>query len=237
MNLKLIDGTTHELQLTTPEIQSHFAAPNNCTREILHQFNDLDYYQRFLSKDDKAILDFGSNIGLFAIHVSPWAEKIVGYEPTPSHYALNRQLTWNFPNIEIINAAVGPHTGEIDFFFEPHNTTMNSMVPRTGQKTTVPSFSIPDILAVYDTVDFIKMDIEGSEIWALTEEAIEAIAKKVKKLLIEFHHTQYGTEVQHRAQFRFRFEDAGMKCEEFNNDGLFCSTNDKLSHEEGEIKP
>ena len=223
MNLKLIDGTTHELQLDTPELQSHFAVPNNCTREILHQFNDLDYYQRFITKDDKVILDFGSNIGLFAIHVSPWAEKVVGYEPTPSHYALNLQLTREFTNIEVIQAAVGPHTGEIDFFTEPHNTTMNSMVPRSGEKTTVPSFSIPDILDKYDTVDFIKMDIEGSEIWALTEAAVGAIAAKVKKLLIEFHVTQYGSERQHRAQFKFKLEAAGMKCEEFNHDGLFCS--------------
>lgn len=223
MTLKLIDGTAHELQLDTPELQDHFAVPNNCTREILHQFNDLDYYQRFITKDDKVILDFGSNIGLFAIHVSPWAEKVVGYEPTPAHYALNLQLTKPFPNIEVIQAAVGPHTGEIDFFMEPHNTTMNSMVPRSGEKTTVPAFSIADILDKYDTVDFIKMDIEGSEIWALTDDAVAAIVKKVKKLLIEFHDTQYGSTPQHRAQFKFKFESAGMKCEEFNHDGLFCS--------------
>jgi len=221
MNLKLIDGTTHQLPLDSHELQVHFAVPNNCTREILHQFNNLDYYHKFISESDKVVLDFGSNIGLFAIHVSPWADLVVGYEPTPAHYALNLQLTREFPNIKVINAAVGPHTGTIDFFMEPQNTTMNSMVPRSGEKTTVPSFSIPDILEGYESVDFIKMDIEGSEVWALTEEAIAAIAKKVKKLLIEFHHTQFATEMQHREQFKRKFEAAGMKCEEFNHDGLF----------------
>jgi len=59
---KLIDGTVHTIDLNTGELLNHFNDRKNCTVEILHQFNDLDYYTQFITPDDKIILDLGGNV-------------------------------------------------------------------------------------------------------------------------------------------------------------------------------
>ena len=43
-NLKLIDGSIIDLNLNSEDLQNHFNDRRNCTLEILHQFNDLNYY-------------------------------------------------------------------------------------------------------------------------------------------------------------------------------------------------
>ena len=97
---KLIDGNLYTIELNTNELINHFNNSNNCTNEILHQFNELSWYSEYLTEDDKIILDLGGNIGLFALHVTPWAERIITVEPTPSHFDLNTQLTSSFHLIQ-----------------------------------------------------------------------------------------------------------------------------------------
>jgi FkbM family methyltransferase len=222
MQIKLINDEIYELPLNTPELEEHFRNANNFTKEILHQFNDLNYYKEFLTPEDKVILDFGSNVGLFAIHVSPWAEKVLAFEPTPAHYKLNKLLTKKFKNIKTTEAAVAGETGEVTFYTSSENSTMNSLINRKENSFQVKSISIVDILSKFKSVDFIKMDIEGSEIYALTPEAIKEIASKAKRILIEFHCTENAREYENRDKFKALFEAAGMKTKSFSNDGLFC---------------
>jgi len=222
---KLINGQTHTIELATQELRNHFDDNHNCTKEILHQFNNLDYYTQFITPDDKIILDLGGNVGLFAIHVTPWAEKIITVEPTPSHFALNEQLTSQFNNITRLQAAVSNITGTTKFFLFESNSTMNSLIDRSGNFIMVDTITIPDIISKFKlkTVDFIKIDIEGSETIALDEHIISILSTKVAKILIEFHEVNGISYEMQRDRYEPIFQKFGYETKQFGPDGLFCN--------------
>lgn len=221
---KLIDGSLYTIELTTNELVDHFNNSYNCTREILYQFNELSWYSEYLTKEDKVILDLGGNIGLFAIHVTPWAERIVSVEPTPSHFKLNTELTSKFPQIERIQAAISNNTGQMTFYTFPTNTTMNSLINRGGDPFIVDCITIPDLIEKLslDYVDFVKLDIEGSETIALSDDIIKAFSGRVKKILIEFHEVNGVGYTEQRSIFEQIFVKYGYQTKHFGPDGLYC---------------
>lgn len=209
------------LNLNTPELQDHFNNPLNYTNAILEQFNNRNYYKQFIDENDKIILDLGANVGLFALYATPFAERIVCLEPTPSHYNLLSQLTAGFSNIETMQCAVSPVDGPITFYTEPSNTTMNSLVPRAGHAIVVEGLTLSTIKrrANLSHIDFIKMDIEGSEDLVLNDDGINFITNNIPKILIEFHHNvsdQVG-------KFTRIFKERGYAVDIFNWDAIMCS--------------
>lgn len=221
---KLIDGSMYTIELNNQELINHFDNPLNCTKEILHQFNELSWYSEYLTKNDKVILDLGGNVGLFAIHVTPWAERIITVEPTPSHFNLNTQLTSKFTQIERVQAAISNQTGKMTFYTFPSNTTMNSLINRGGEAFEVDCITIPDLIDSLGLkhVDFIKLDIEGSETIALNDEIIKSFSDKVSKILIEFHEVGGVGYTQQRAIFEQIFIKYGYDTQHFGPDGLYC---------------
>lgn len=221
---KLIDGSTYTIELNTQELINHFNNPVNCTKEILHQFNELSWYSEYLTSDDKIILDLGGNVGLFALHVTPWAEKIITVEPTPSHMELNKYITAKFSNVTHLQAAISDKTGQIPFFTFGSNTTMNSLINRGGDYFMADSITIPDLIEKFKLkrVDFIKLDIEGSETIALNEDVIKYMSDKVSKILIEFHEVNGIGYTEQRTIYESIFVKYGYKPTHFGPDGLYC---------------
>jgi FkbM family methyltransferase len=221
---KLIDGSMYTIELNTQELINHFNNPANCTKEILHQFNELSWYSEYLTSDDKIILDLGGNVGLFALHVTPWAEKIITVEPTPNHMELNKQIMSKFSNVIHLQAAVSDKTGQIPFFTFGSNTTMNSLINRGGNHFMVDCITIPDLIEKYnlDHVDFIKLDVEGSETIALNKDVIEYMSNKVSKILIEFHEVNGIGYTEQRSIFEKIFIEYGYEIKHFGPDGLYC---------------
>lgn len=222
--IKLIDGSIYSINLTTPDLINHFNDGRNFTDVILHQFNELSWYSKYLTPDDKIILDLGSNIGLFSIHASPWADLIIAVEPTPAHMALNKQLTSEFDNIIRYQAAISNSVGEMPFYTSSGNTTMNSLIDRGENKFIVETLSVLDIIKKFnlDRVDFIKMDIEGSEVIALNDSIIEQLSKYASKILIEFHEVNGISYSEHRNNYESIFQKYGYETTHFGPDGLFC---------------
>ena len=221
---KLIDGSMYTIELNTQELINHFNNPVNCTKEILHQFNELSWYSEYLTSDDKIILDLGGNVGLFALHVTPWAEKIITVEPTPNHMKLNKQIMNKFSNVIHLQAAVSDKTGQIPFFTFGSNTTMNSLINRGGNHFMVDCITIPDLIEKYnlDHVDFIKLDVEGSETIVLNKDVIKYMSNKVSKILIEFHEVDGVGYTEQRSIFENIFVEYGYETKHFGPDGLYC---------------
>lgn len=221
---KLIDGSMYTIELNTQELINHFDNPANCTKEILHQFNELSWYSEYLTSDDKIILDLGGNVGLFALHVTPWAEKIITVEPTPNHMELNKQIMSKFSNVIHLQVAISDKTGQIPFFTFGSNTTMNSLINRGGDHFMVDCITIPDLIEKYnlDHVDFIKLDVEGSETIALNKDVIEYMSNKVSKILIEFHEVNGIGYTEQRSIFEKIFIEYGYEIKHFGPDGLYC---------------
>src|SRR5688572_14110807 len=188
MNIELLNGTEIEIP-TSPELEKHFSDPYNYTKEILAQFH-WKYYQPFIDLNARIILDIGANIGLFALHVSslPKLERLICVEPTPPHFAKLEQVTGGIMVVEREQAALAGHTGTTTFYTCGINTTMNSL-HRRDTEINVPAITLEDLLTKYnlDTVDFCKIDIEGSEDTAITVETLKPVADKLLNVFIELH--------------------------------------------------
>lgn len=216
--MKLIDSSEYDLPIVTPELREHFEDPRNYTREIMQQF-DADYYRGIIEPGD-TLLDIGANIGLFTIHVCPYFKRIISVEPTPSHFQKLKQLTGGLLGVQLEQAALAAYTGETIFYWCGVNTTMNSLQNRGDRQMQVPCITLADLIAKYelDVVDFCKIDIEGSEEVAITEDTLRPVAGKLKKVFIELHPPNRESQ----DKFQAIFEAVGYRVERYVHDSLIC---------------
>ncbi len=149
------------------------------------------------SRKDPFIIDAGSHIGiavLFFKMKNPHS-KIVCFEPDSRSFKL---LTQNIQhnrlqNVTLINAALSQQGGVIPFYGEDEQTTAdnrgNSIVKQWGMQREsstqrlVPSLCLSSY--VNQTVDFLKMDIEGAEQGVLEE--LGDRLNFIKALTLETH--------------------------------------------------
>ena len=220
--MKLINGQDYDIPLTTPELQEHFSNPYNYTKEIIAQF-EHNYYREFIPDKCKAMLDIGANVGLFALHMSmlPVIEKIICVEPTPEHFKNLEELTSPFPFIKREQSALAGHSGRTIFHWCGINTTMNSLQPRGDRSFEVNAITLSDLLDKYklDSVDFCKIDIEGSEDVAVTAETLTPVKDRIKKIFIELHPPNGESQTK----FQKIFEAVGYKVERIYHDSLLCT--------------
>lgn len=221
----MVNDTMYTIPFLNEQISNHFEDTRNCTREILHQTNQECIYDNYIDVNDKVVLDIGANIGLFAIHISPYPEKIYCVEPTPNHVKILRDITKEFSNIEIVEAALSNQSEYVDFYSFDSNTTMNSLIVRgVSSPIKVKSYSLPDLIDELglDKVDFCKIDIEGSEVIALNEEIISSVSNRIKKFFIEFHYVDGTNYDVYRDRFSSIFKNHGYSVSNFSVDGLYC---------------
>jgi FkbM family methyltransferase len=97
-------------------------------------------------------------------------------EPTPSHQELFKKITQGLDNVELVQAALADRDETIHFYTSVTNTTQNSIVNtgavKGGDMFEVQGYCFDTLLDKYnlDHVDFCKIDIEGSEMVAITVE-------------------------------------------------------------------
>lgn len=228
-----INHSTSEINIITDKAKQHFADPYNYTVEILAQF-DQHLYENYITAKDKIILDIGANVGLFALHVLPYVERIVCVEPTPEHMEIQKELldkytdTYGqddlilpYDNIEHEQSALNSYTGKTTFNWCGINTTMNSLQSRGDRSFEVDCITLKDLCEKYSLtkVDLCKVDIEGSEWQAITAETLEPVKHIIDKYFIELHPpTQESQE-----QMKTVFEAVGYKVEKVYHDSLFCT--------------
>lgn len=168
---------------------------------IQEQFEEIFYRNGYYFKADNKnpiIIDCGANMG-FSIIYFKWLypeSTIYGFEPDKETFELlKRNVTKNkLTNVHLINAAVSDKNGKIDFFIDPKHPGNPAMSTRCGRmpknKVTVQSVSLSSFIKnnKLKQIDFIKMDIEGSEKEVLKDLNKNKMFNKIKKLLIEYHH-------------------------------------------------
>jgi len=180
------------IQSEEPAVVNHFANPNNYADVVLDMFNNDRFYDEFFQGwRDIKILDIGGNIGLFSLYAQDIASDIWTLEPTPSHYEILKNLTQGYENIHPLNVALHNRDETIDFYISDDNSTMNSTVNQYGKKIAVQARTLATVMDEIgvDTIDFVKCDIEGSEMNALNSETIAAVKDRIKVWSIEVHAT------------------------------------------------
>jgi FkbM family methyltransferase len=110
--------------------------------------------------------------------------RIEAYEPDESNFRL-LQLNVTQNNLEdvILNqAAVWTSDGEISF---AANETEASHISEASFSVKVPSISLNRRLEQFDSIDFLKIDIEGAEMRVVKDCRTNLV--KVKNMFLEYH--------------------------------------------------
>src|SRR5690606_9273088 len=138
------------------------------------------------------ILDLGANIGLFSLYAAQFAKKIVAVEPASSIYEYLSKNVDSEHTIYPVQAAIGAENGSLELFGSDDNLTMFSAhkvgihneksekVKMIGLQTLLDLFSLTH-------VDFMKLDIEGSEFEVLASDEFLKAAPKIDCIMGEIH--------------------------------------------------
>ncbi|MEP5155348.1 FkbM family methyltransferase, partial [Planktotalea sp.] len=144
-------------------------------------------------RNARFIVDAGGYIGLASILFArrfPKAQ-IVCLEPSSENYALARENCAPYPNITVLNKALGPQSGHATLRDRGTGQWGFTITPASDQGQSdieaVAVISLPDLMTQFNAsdVDLLKLDIEGAE-YELFEASEEWIAN-CDVMIVELH--------------------------------------------------
>lgn len=217
-----------DIESDSQDIIDHFSDPHNYADIVLNQINTDRFYDTFFNdKDDIVVLDIGANIGLFSLYVQDRARRVYAVEPTPSHFEKLLKLTKNYDNIKPLNIALHNKNETIQFYTCQFNSTMNSSV--NCYENSIPvDVQAKTLRTIIDEqglthVDFVKCDIEGSEIAALTADTVSEVKDIVDMWFLEVHPTHNKSLQDNRFDLIQMFKKVGYKAEARVHDAIVVS--------------
>jgi len=138
--------------------------------------------------DTKAplIIGGGSNIGVSILYVKRLypAARIIGFEPDPDIFRiLQENVSVNrLDGVELINAGLGSET-RVAHFVADHSAG-GRVADEAG---SIDVRIVPLSESITDTVDFLKLNIEGEELPVLRELESSGKLGLVQQLVLEYH--------------------------------------------------
>ena len=174
----------------------------------------------FLSflKSASTIVDLGANIGLATLYFAkryPEAN-ILAVEPEPENFKLLLRNTCPLrPRVQCHRAAVWTHDGEISLRTKDDSNrplgawgVQVTVTSQAGEPRT-PCFRLASLLdlAGFETVDILKVDVEGAEL-ELFSEGIDDCLSRVQAIIIETHDRfRSGSELAVRRALAGQYEE------------------------------
>lgn len=138
--------------------------------------------QQLQQRSIKTVVDLGANIGTFSMEMHRMfpSAKIIAYEPHPENCFMFRI---NAPFATLIQKAASGARGVAHL-----EDTMNHVGLRLVKKggIEVETEKLDDILTDMQTVDLLKIDIEGSE-YELLNNTSSHTFNKIRTILMEVH--------------------------------------------------
>jgi len=144
--------------------------------------------------DCPVIIDCGSNIGMSILYFKRLYPNciIVGFEPDKITFELLKEnVSRNrLQHVTLFNRAVSDTTGTINFYSDPDLPGSLAMTasPERGLEARAQVETTPLSDHLSGEIDFLKMDIEGSEECVLEDLARQNKLKLVKEMVFEYHH-------------------------------------------------
>jgi FkbM family methyltransferase len=225
----LRDGTTFDVVVDKSRLDSISLAILKKDTWFLE-----DYYVLLdrLHPGDR-VLDLGGHVGTFSLAAAALGAEVACVEASPdSIAALEASVGANrFDRMRVIWAAVSDHDGVLEFVpNRAWGTVANPTVTQspaainaaTVQTVRVPAMTVHQILRRlgWSRVDFVKVDIEGSEIAALRSMSAFLAQPDAPIMLIEmnpFTLSFFGESVSELAAL---LGSHGYHCQVINPDGL-----------------
>lgn len=178
-------------------MQLHFQSfETNFIAQILQEIYVSKVYEPILrGRSGLTILDLGANIGLFSLYSAQYAAKIIAVEPSSVIFkSLQKNIESNKLDqiVTPVQAAIGAENGKMELFGSDVNLTMFSAHRANihNEKTeTVKQLGLNTLLDLHSLthVDFLKMDIEGSEFEVLASDEFMKASKKIDFIMGEIH--------------------------------------------------
>ncbi len=151
-------------------------------RESIFQ-NEI--YQFKSKSESPLILDGGANVGLSIRYFKKIYPKsrIIGFEPDPKIFKVLERNCRELEGVELHACALWKENGFLNFNSEGSDAGTLMDTDRAKTKIQVPTIRLRDYLQ--ESVDFLKLDIEGAEGEVLSDCAERL--NQVSNLFVEYH--------------------------------------------------
>lgn len=195
---------------------------------IFHEIYNLQDYARVDDvkiREGDVVVDLGGNIGMFtryAYHMG--ASQIVTFEPDKRYFKILKQ---NAPkNCILFNAAIGDKIGKMTLTESEHlgGSNLWTEINPIHNQYEVNVYTLDYLLktGLIPKIDFLKVDIEGSEIIALNGISDENLSN-IRNIAVEYHHEHLKFDEELRNNFVKRLNNLG-----FNSYVMFLGTDNAL---------
>lgn len=195
---------------------------------IFHEIYNLRDYERPSEveiKEDDVVVDLGGNIGVFTRYAyQRGASKILTFEPDKRYFEV---LSKNAPsNSILINGAIGDINGKFEFIESPHLGGSGFFHPDLPglTKYEVDVHTLDSVLEkkIIEKIDFLKIDIEGSELIALNGIS-DTNLSNIRNVVLEYHNGYFDYDDSLRGEVIQRFVSLG-----FTFFVLFCGNDNAI---------
>jgi FkbM family methyltransferase len=155
---------------------------------------EIEIIKKMVTKDD-VVLDVGANVGFMTIQLAQLAKRVYAFEPDPDNFKQLEQVTKRLHSyVTLYNVAVSDHYDDHGILYQcPQDPGMHRMYPSKWceggkQIHDVVTITLDSIMpfTLTEKIDFIKLDVEGYEYYAL-QGMIKLLNKDHPTLLMEFH--------------------------------------------------
>jgi len=162
---KLLDGDRLFLDLRESMCMGYFFHG-----ELAHERGTKEILGLVLS-DGAAFVDVGANVGYYtrmAARIVGPNGKVLAFEPLPTAYQLLQRNSADLVNVLALQSALGDRSGTVPFYVHPSGDQSSTMNMGDAQEQIrVEIKTLDSMTGQFDRVDFIKIDVEGSELQVL----------------------------------------------------------------------
>jgi FkbM family methyltransferase len=204
---------------------------------LYYLFNEIFVSNEYLFKTSvkqPVIIDCGANLGMSILYFKKLfpGSTIIAFEANPRVFDLlvSNMDANKIRDVSLNNVALYSEEKEITFFAGENILEGSLISSRGGQSPiTVKATKLSNYLSNLDSVDLIKMDVEGAEKDIINDLFESGMITKAKEYFIEYHHNIDG-QPSNLSSFLNKFEVNGFNYSIRANFSKSSSFQDILIH-------
>ena len=151
--------------------------------------------------------DIGANAGQSARSLAPRFAEVISCEPAVESFPLLEAVAAEFDNVTALPVAVAEQSGPLTLTVQSNHIARGQLTAYRAEvedghawgevvgHRVVDAVSLDDLSAKYGPPDFVKVDVEGSEV-AVIAGGLEMLEARQPRLYIEVHNADLGARLR-----------------------------------------